>query len=149
MVDLAAIIVAVAFVVLVGYLVPAILQLKRTVGQSERLLIRLNHELPALLKDVKELPGLIKDVKLTNENVRTMVDQARLGVDRATIFLNAVGDVGQTVNQIHHVIKGKGGTFLMGVTSLLAGAKAATSVMKRRVHHKDKTEQEGGKLYGD
>ncbi len=135
MVDLAAIIVAVAFVVLVGYLVPAILQLKRTVGQSERLLIRLNHE----------LPGLIKEVKGTNENIRAMTDQARLGVDRATVFLNAVGDVGQTVNHMHHAMKGKGGTILTGVTSLMAGVKAATSVMKRRVHK----EQEGGKYYGD
>lgn len=146
MVDLAAIIVAVAFVVLVGYLVPTILQLKRTVGQSERLLIRLNHELPGLIKDVKELPGLIKDVKLTNENVRQIIDQIRLGVDRAAVFMNAMGDVGRTVNQVHHAVKGKGGTFLMGVTSLMAGARAATSVMKRRVHHKDK---EGGKVYGD
>ena len=135
MVDLAAIIVAVAFVVLVGYLVPAILQLKRTVGQSERLLIRLNHE----------LPGLIKDVKGTNENIRAMTEQARLGVDRATVFLNAVGDVGQTVNHVHHAMKGKGGSILTGVTSLMAGVKAATSVMKRRVHK----EQEGGKYYGN
>ncbi len=135
MVDLAAIIVAVAFVVLVGYLVPAILQLKRTVGQSERLLIRLNHE----------LPGLIKEVKGTNENIRAMTEQARLGVDRATVFLNAVGDVGQTVNHVHHAMKGKGGSLLTGVTSLMAGVKAATSVMKRRVHK----EQEGGKYYGD
>lgn len=135
MVDLAAIIVAVAFVVLVGYLVPAILQLKRTVGQSERLLIRLNHE----------LPGLIKEVKGTNENIRAMTEQARLGVDRATVFLNAVGDVGQTVNHVHHAMKGKGGSILTGVTSLMAGVKAATSVMKRRVHK----EQEGGKYYGD
>lgn len=85
MVDLAAIIIAVAFVVLVGYLVPMILQVKRTVGQSERLLIRLNHE----------LPGILKDVKGTNENILALTDQARLGMDRATIFLNAVGDVGK------------------------------------------------------
>lgn len=135
MVDLAAIIVAVAFVVLVGYLVPTILQLKRTVGQSERLLIRLNHE----------LPGLIKEVKGTNENIRAMTEQARLGVDRATVFLNAVGDVGQTVNHVHHAVKSKGGTFLTGVTSLMAGVKAATSVMKRRAHK----EPEGGRYYGD
>lgn len=138
MVDLAAMIVAVAFVVLVGYLVPTILQLKRTVGQSERLLIRLNHE----------LPGLIKEVKGTNENIRAITEQARLGVDRATVFLNAVGDVGQTVNHVHQTVKGKGGTFLTGFTSLLAGVKAATSVVKRRVHHKEQ-EQEGGRYHGD
>ncbi|MEJ2231987.1 MAG: DUF948 domain-containing protein [Nitrospirales bacterium] len=135
MVDLAAIIIAVAFVVLVGYLVPTILQVKRTVGQSERMLIRLNHE----------LPGLLKDVKGTNENVRVLTDQARLGIDRATIFLNAVGDVGQTVNHVHQAVRGKGGTMLVGITSLLAGIKAATSTVRKRVHK----EQEGGPYYGD
>ena len=84
MVDLAVMIIAVAVVVLVGYLVPTILQVKKTVGQSERLLIRLNHE----------LPGMLKEVKGTNENIRALTDQARVGVDRATVFLNAVGDVG-------------------------------------------------------
>lgn len=133
--DLAAIIIAVAFVVLVGYLVPMILQVKRTVGQSERLLIRLNHE----------LPGLLKDVQGTNANIRALTEQARLGVDRATIFLNAVGDVGQTVNHVHQAVRGKGGAFVVGVTSLLAGLKAATSTVRKRVHK----EQEGGPSYGD
>jgi uncharacterized protein YoxC len=135
MVDLAAIIIAVAFVVLVGYLVPTILQVKRTVGQSERMLIRLNHE----------LPGLLKDVKGTNENVRALTDQAKLGIDRATIFLNAVGDVGQTVNHVHQAVRGKGGAFVVGFTSLLAGLKAASSTVRKRVHK----EQKGGPYYGD
>lgn len=142
MVDLAVIIIAVAFVVLVGYLVPTILQVKRTVGQSERLLIRLNHE----------LPGLIKDAKGTNENVRVITEQARAGMGQAKVFLNAVGDVGQTVTQVHQTVRGKGGAFLVGFTSLLAGLKAVKSSVKERVH-KDKTREhkdtEGGVSYGD
>lgn len=135
MVDLAAIIIAVAFVVLVGYLVPMILQVKRTVGQSERLLIRLNHE----------LPGLLKDVKGTNENILALTDQAKLGIDRATIFLNAVGDVGETVNQVHQTVRGKGGALAVGFTSLLAGLRAATSSVRKRAHK----EQKGGPSYGN
>ena len=133
--DFAAIIIAVAFVVLVGYLVPMLLQVKRTVGQSERLLIRLNHE----------LPGILKDVKGTCENTRALTDQAKLGVDRATIFFNAVGDVGQSVNHVHRAVRGKGGAFVVGVTSLLAGLKAASATVRKRVHK----DQEGGPYYGD
>ena len=107
MMDLAVMIIAVAVVVLVGYLVPTILQVKKTVGQSERLLIRLNHE----------LPGMLKEVKGTNENIRALTDQARVGVDRATVFLNAVGDVGQTVNQVHQTVRGKGGPWSTGQQS--------------------------------
>jgi uncharacterized protein YoxC len=135
MVDLAAIIIALAFVVLVGYLVPMILQVKRTVGQSERLLMRLNHELPGILKDVKE----------TNDNILALSTEARVGIGRATIFLNAVGEVGQTVNHVHQAVRGKGGSLLIGATSLLAGLKAATSTVKKHVHK----EQEGGRSYGD
>jgi uncharacterized protein YoxC len=133
MVDVAALVIAGAFVVLVGCLVPMILQVKRTVGQSERMLIRLNHE----------LPGLLKDLKGTNENIRELTDQARLGIDRATIFFQAMGEVGQTVNHVHQAVRGKGGALMVGFTSLLAGLKAATSSVKHRVH------KEGGTSYGD
>jgi len=123
MVDLAVMIIAVAVVVLVGYLVPTILQVKKAVSQSERLLIRLNHE----------LPGMLKDVKGTNENIRALTDQARVGVDRATVFLNAVGDVGHTVNQVHQTVRGRSGAVMVGLTSLFAGLKAASSSVKHRV----------------
>jgi len=138
MVDLAVMIIAVAVVVLVGYLVPTILQVKKAVSQSERLLIRLNHE----------LPGMLKDVKGTNENIRVLTDQARLGMDRATVFLNAVGDVGHTVNQVNQTVRGKGGAVMVGLTSLLAGIKAVTSTVRHRVH-KEQREQQGGSNYGD
>jgi len=132
MVEFAAVIVAIAFVVLVGYLIPTILQLKRTIAESERLLAHLNHELPAMLKDAQG----------TSENIRTMTDQAKVGVDRATIFLNAVGEVGQTVKQVHGVVRGRGGSLVIGLTSVLAGLKAASHTVKQRVH------REGGNTDG-
>lgn len=132
MVEFAAITVAVAFVVLVGYLIPTILQVKRTIGQSERLLAQLNDELPVMLNDIKG----------TGQNIRTMTDQARIGVDRAAILLNAVGEVGQTVKQVHGAIRGRGGSILIGITSLLAGIKAASHSVKHHVH------REGGNTHG-
>ena len=132
MVDLAAIIIAVAFVVLVAYLIPTILQVKRTIGQSERLMAQLNDELPVMLHDIKG----------TGANIRTMTDQARMGVDRAAIFLSAVGEVGQTVNQVHGVMRGRGGSILIGITSLLAGIKAASHAVKQHV------QREGGNTHG-
>ena len=132
MVDLAAILIAVAFVVLVAYLIPAILQVKRTIGQSERLLAQLNDELPIMLNDIKG----------TGENIRTMTDQARIGVDRAAVLLNAVGEVGQTVKHMHHMVRGRSGSILIGVTSLLAGIKAASNAVKQHIH------REGGNTHG-
>jgi len=145
MVDLAVMIIAVAVVVLVGYLIPTILQVKRTVGQSERLLIRVNHELPGLLKDVK---GTNENIRVTNENIRALIDQARVGVDQAVVLLSAVGEVGQTVHQIHQTVRGKGGAVMIGLTSLVAGIKAVTSSVKHRVH-KEPRKQQGGSHYGE
>ena len=132
MVEFAAVVVAVAFVVLIGYLIPTILQVKRTVAQSERLLARLNAEIPLLLKEVRG----------TTENVRTMTDQAKVGVDRASIFLNAVGDMGHTVKQVHGVVRGKGSVVALGLTSVLAGLKAAKNSVKQRIH------KDGGNPHG-
>ena len=123
MIDLAAVAIAIAFVVLVGYLIPTILQIKRTVAQSERVLARVNNE----------LPGLLKDIRGTSENVRSLTDQAKIGVDRASVLFNAMGDMGNTVQQVHGAVRGKGGSFFLGLTSLLAGIKAASNKMKHRV----------------
>ena len=41
-VELAALLIAVAFAILVGYLVPVLMQLRRTVAESEQLLSKMN-----------------------------------------------------------------------------------------------------------
>ena len=82
MVDFAAVVIAVAFLVLVGYLVPTVVQLRKTVAQSERLLAQVN----------SELPGLLKELKGTTENVHAMTTQAKDSVDRASVLMNAIGD---------------------------------------------------------
>ncbi|MEK7762409.1 MAG: DUF948 domain-containing protein, partial [Nitrospirota bacterium] len=42
-VEIAAILVAVAFAVLVGFLVPMLVQIRKTVAESEQLLAKMNH----------------------------------------------------------------------------------------------------------
>ena len=48
-VDVAAILVAIAFAVLVGYLVPLLIQIRKMVAESEQLVTKLNVELPTLI----------------------------------------------------------------------------------------------------
>ena len=132
MIELAAVIVAVAFVVLVGYLVPTVIRLRHMAIQSERLLSQLNRDLPLLLKELKG----------TSENVAAMTTQAKQGVDRASVLFNAIGEVGKTVNQVHGTVRGKSGAILLSLASVLAGIKAASSTIKSRVH------KEGGQRNG-
>jgi uncharacterized protein YoxC len=124
MVDFAAVVIAVSFLVLVGYLVPTVIQLRRTVAQSERLLAQVN----------RELPGLLKELRGVSENVYAMTTQAKEGVERASVLMKAIGEVGQTVNQVHGVVRVKSSAIVMNLVRLFSGMKAAATTIKDRVH---------------
>jgi uncharacterized protein YoxC len=124
-VDIAAILVAVAFAVLVGYLVPVLIQVRKTVAESEQLLSKMNVELPVLVGELRAM----------SQNLNELAEQARGGVEHAAVFLHAVGEVGESVQQVHNVVRGSGGTLLSNVASVVAGFKAATQVVRDRLKH--------------
>ena len=121
-VEISAILVAVAFAVLVGYLVPVLIQVRKTVAESEQLLAKMN----------SDLPPLIGELRAMSHNVNDLTEQARTGVEHAAVLLHAVGEVGESVQYMHDVVKGSSGSMLTNVASVVAGFKAATQVMKER-----------------
>jgi len=121
-VEIAAILVAVAFAVLVGFLVPMLVQIRKTVAESEQLLAKMNHD----------LPPLIDELRMMSHKVNDLAEQARGGVEHATVLLHAVGEVGESVQQVHNAVRGSSGSMLANVASVVAGVKAATQVMKER-----------------
>jgi uncharacterized protein YoxC len=121
-VEIAAILVAVAFVVLVGFLVPVMIQVRKTVEESEQLLAKMNHDLPPLIGEIRAL----------SQNMNEATKQARGGVEHAATLLHAVGEVGESVQHMHNAVKGSSGSMLTNVASVVAGFKAATQVMKER-----------------
>jgi len=123
MVEMAAGLVAVGFAVLVGYLVPVLVQMRKTVVESQQLLAKMS----------TDLPPLITELRAMSQNVNDMAEQARSGVEHAAVLLHAMGEVGESVQQVHNVVRGSGGTMLMNVASVVAGFKAATRVMKDRL----------------
>lgn len=123
-VEIAALLIATAFAVLVGYLVPMLIQLRKTIAESEQLLAHMS----------SELPSLVREMRAMTENVNTLVDQARDGVDHAAVFLHAVGEIGDTVQQVHETVRGKSGTLLVNVASMVAGLKAASTIVKERMN---------------
>ena len=120
MFEIAAVIIAVALVVLVGFIVSTMIQVRKTATQAEQLLSQVN----------AELPGILKEIRQTNENVRAMSDQAREGMDRATVLLHAIGDVGETVNQVHGMIRGQSASLAKNVVKLLGGVRAVLLSIK-------------------
>lgn len=132
-VELAAILVAVAFAVLVGYLVPVLIQVRKTVAESEQLLSKMNQDMPALVSELRAM----------SQNLNDLTEQARGGVEHAATLLHAVGEVGESVQQVHNVVRGSGGTLLTNVASVVAGFKAATQVMRER-YRKEGEPHNGG-----
>ena len=127
MFEIAAVIIAVALVVLVGFVVPTVIQVRKTATQAEQLLSQVN----------AELPGILNEIKQTNENVRAMSAQAREGVDRASVLLNAIGDVGETVNQVHGMIRGQSASLAKNVFKLLTGVRAVVLSIKERAQQRE------------
>ena len=125
-VEIAAILVAIAFVVLVGCLVPVLIQLRKTVTESEQLLAKMNNDLPPLIGELRAM----------SHNVNGLTEQARMGVEHAAVLLHAVGEVGESVQHVHDVMKGSSGSMLTNMASVVAGFKAATQVMKERFREK-------------
>ena len=133
--ELAAIVIALAVAVLVGYLVPILVQLRRTVEASAHFLARTNQELPALIKDMRAM----------TETVNDLAEQTRAGVEHMAGFLHAVGEVGDTVQHVHDTVRGRSGTLLVNLASMVAGIKAASTVIKGR----DGVRREGEESNGD
>ncbi len=127
MLEIAAVIIALVFVVLVGVVIPTVLQLRKAALQAERLLSQVSADLPEILKDLRQ----------TNENVRVMSTQAREGVDRASVLVNALGQVGETVNHVHGLFRGKGLTFIKSVVEAAVGLKAVALTLKNRAQKKE------------
>ncbi len=133
MIEIAAILVAFAFAVLVGYLVPVLIQVRKTVAESEQLLSKMNQDVPALVSELRAM----------SQNLNELTEQARGGVEHAATLLHAVGEVGESVQQVHNVVRGSSGNLLANVASVVAGFKAATQVMRER-YRKEGEPHNGG-----
>lgn len=124
-VEIAAIVIAIAFAVLVGYLVPLLIQVRKTVAESEQLLAKMNTDLPPLVAELRSM----------SQNLNDLTDQARSSVEHASVLLHAVGEVGESVQQVHNLVRGTSGSLLTNVASVVAGFKAATQVVRERMRH--------------
>ena len=61
-VEIAVLLVAVAFAVLVGCLVPVLIQVRKTVAESEQLLAKLNVEVPGLVAELRSISQNLNEV---------------------------------------------------------------------------------------
>jgi uncharacterized protein YoxC len=115
--------------------VPVLIQFRKTADESERLLRRMNEDLPVMFREATQAAV----------NMNQVASEMREAASRARVLGNAIGEVGETINQVHGLVRGGAGTLLTNVGSLLAGFRAAYGVFTQ----KSETHQQGGSSNGD
>lgn len=133
-IEIAAAIMALAAVVLLAVLVPMLIQLRKTAEESERLLRRMNEDLPVLFREATQAA----------QNMNQVAGEMREAASRARVLGDAMGGVGDTINQVRELVQGGAGTLLTNVGSLLAGFRAAYGVFKQKAE----AHQQGGPSNG-
>ena len=123
-----------AVVVLVAVLVPMLMQLRKTAEESERLLRRMNEDMPVLFREATQAA----------QNMNRVAGEMREAATRARVLGEAMGGVGETINEVRELVRGGAGTLLTNFGSLLAGFRAAYGVFKQKAE----SHQQGGPSNG-
>jgi uncharacterized protein YoxC len=114
-------IVVLVAVVSVAFIVPVLLQLRKTAQEAERLFRRLNEDLPVLFREATQ----------AIQNLNQVAAELREGVARARVLGEAMGEVGQTIHSVNGVVRSGTGSVLMNAGRVLAGFRAAFEVLKK------------------
>ncbi len=136
-IEIAVGVIAAAAVVLVAFLVPVLIRLRKTAGESERVLQQMNEDLPLLFKEATQAA----------QNLNQVATEIRKGAARARVLGEAIGEIGQTINHVHGAVRGGASSLVMNLTSLLAGFRAAYGVFKHKEsssHHQEGGSSDGG-----
>ena len=121
MADIAWALIGTSFAVLVAFLVPVLHQLRKTAKESELLFRQINTKVEPLFDEMTEAAS----------NCNTISGNMKHGVSRASHLFNALGKVGDSVDTVHHLVRGNAFKIVVNVASLLAGLRAATETMKK------------------
>ena len=130
MAEIAWALIGASFAVLVAFLVPVLHQLRKTAKESELFFRQINTRVDPLLDEMTEAASKCNAIS----------GDVRHGVARATHLCSALGKVGDSVDMVHHLVRGNAFKVMVNVASLLAGLRAATETMKKRTG----TNKEGG-----
>lgn len=125
MLDVALVIVALAVAVLIGALVPAIIELRSTLIKLQQTLTLVNAEAVPMLRDVRQV----------TERASEMVSTAERGVQTVSRVVGRLSDPRQLFFSSQDSLRFQGRSALATLLSVGAGLRAASYVMKTWRHH--------------
>lgn len=125
-ISIAAAVVAATFVVLAAFLIPAIIELRKTTVAARRLIVSTESELDPALKELRQILMQVRDI----------TDSASAGVEEAKHFMAAVGETGRILHSINGAVGGISGLFgksgLWSAAAVAAGEYFYKKIKKRR-----------------
>jgi uncharacterized protein YoxC len=125
------IIAAVAVIFLV-FLIPVILQIKKTVKSAEDFLDATG----------KSLTPLLAELRVSIERLNRISEDVEYSVSNVKHLAKAVGDIGSLIDELNNFIKKTGLSFTLKTAGIGAGIKAAVGVLMKGIIKKGGDEDE-------
>ena len=116
-----ALIAVIAFIVLVGYVVWAMLQLRRTLQRVDEMIVNTERELTPLLANLRE----------STERMNNSIVHLEKGFTRAGGLFEAIGEVGDSVHNVNEFLRGGTRQYLNQGMVLWSGFQAFRNYFKR------------------
>lgn len=116
-----AFIAVIAFIVLVGYVVWTLVQLRRTMQRIDEMIVNTERELTPLLVNLRE----------SSERMNNSIAHLEKGVTRAGGLLEAIGEVGDSLHNVNEFLRGGTRQYLNQGMVLWTGFQAFRNYFKK------------------
>jgi uncharacterized protein YoxC len=121
-VSIAAAVIAVSMLLLLVFLIPAILEIRRTATATREFIVKIETDLKPVLTDLQET---LSDLKVLTEGVSGKVGEVES-------FMEAVGDTGRNLRTINSIVGAVSGA-LSGSSVWMTGVKVASGYLMDRI----------------
>lgn len=117
------VIIAVLLAIITGFLVPLLIEVRRTVA--------------SLRKTVEEkVDPVLEELRPTMTNMQHISDNVNEVTSHAKEFSKSIGDIGHTISVVNGLIEGVGSSTAIKVVSLRAGIGAALGYLLKNLLRK-------------
>jgi uncharacterized protein YoxC len=127
LISLAAVLVAITLVVLAAFLIPAIIEIRKTAASLREFITCTDNELKPVLHELRQT---LTELKIITEAVSSKTEDVK-------IFMDALGDTGRNLRTINHVVGSVAGV-LASSSAWVVGAKATGKFILERLSKKRK-----------
>ncbi len=128
-VDIFALIITVLILLIAIFLVPMLIQVKRTAQQMDDVLSQVQRDLIPMLRELRE----------ASEKINKASGHAEDGLAQAGHFLGSLGEVGDSIHGVTHFLQHDLGRYAGNAAGLWLGIRSASKVLLKQMQ-----KQQGG-----